>query len=451
MKEYNHIKVLRGQKEIKLPIDENFIFGCNFYDYLHFNCINCSVASKRQIASVKKIYNFDHKKISLTDENIFTCSKCLREKKIKQKYGTKSYTSTEEYKQKLKEKYGVENVFQLERVKKKIQKTNLEKYGVENYTQTEEYRQKTKKTNLEKYGVENPVQNDTVKQKIRKTLKEKYEHDSPLKIKKSVEKFKNTRKNNVFSKIENRLRESNLILLNEYSIQRKQDRNVFYNFQCLKCEYVFKDHLHSKIPLCPKCFPKYKSIEEQEIISFIKNICSYEIKENDRKILNGKEIDILVPEKKFAIEFNGLFWHCDKSNKEKNYHYDKFVNAKNKGINLLHIFSDDWKYKRKYVEYIISQSLGIQLKDEEKIKIDYFGNFEVKRNKPLKNINLTGAIVPRELNFLFSEYVFEKANVPNYKELDINCNYSYLPNTLNKESFYSFIYNCGYVKLLRVK
>ena len=58
---------------------------------------------------------------------------------------------------------------------------------------------------------------------------------------------------------------------------------------------------------------------------------------NDRKTLGGHEIDILIPEHNLGIEFNGNYWHSEVF-KDKLYHQQKTIAAKNKGINIVHIF-----------------------------------------------------------------------------------------------------------------
>jgi hypothetical protein len=63
---------------------------------------------------------------------------------------------------------------------------------------------------------------------------------------------------------------------------------------------------------------------------------------NDRKILNGYEIDIVCHELKLGIEYCGLYWHSEYSGgKNRNYHKMKRELAKEKGYQLLTIFESD--------------------------------------------------------------------------------------------------------------
>lgn len=114
------------------------------------------------------------------------------------------------------------------------------------------------------------------------------------------------------------------------------------------------------------------SIEEKDVVSFLKNIWKGEIIENDRKVLNGKELDIYIPSKNLAIEYNGLYWHSDKATLEKNdipnketrlyakyRHIEKTKLCEEKNIRLIHIFEDDWIYRKDIIKDILKQSLGI--------------------------------------------------------------------------------------------
>lgn len=91
---------------------------------------------------------------------------------------------------------------------------------------------------------------------------------------------------------------------------------------------------------------------ERELQSYIKSICNYEIKLNSREIIHPYELDIYIPEKKIAIEFNGTYWHSD-INVSKNYHKEKTIACARKGIRLIHIFEYEWElYKEKIQNYL---------------------------------------------------------------------------------------------------
>ena len=84
------------------------------------------------------------------------------------------------------------------------------------------------------------------------------------------------------------------------------------------------------------------------------------VKTHIRRILNdGNELDIFIPEKKVAIEYDGLYWHCEKNKENKNYHLEKTEECIKNGIRLIHIFEDEWLHKRSIVESRLKNILGI--------------------------------------------------------------------------------------------
>lgn len=108
----------------------------------------------------------------------------------------------------------------------------------------------------------------------------------------------------------------------------------------------------------------FTSKSQEEIANYIKDVLKINIRLNDKKILNGVELDIFLPEHNLAIEFNGLYWHSEKLGKHKNYHLDKTIMAMNKEIKLIHIFEDEWLYKK---EIVLSRLKHILGKSENKL------------------------------------------------------------------------------------
>ena len=80
---------------------------------------------------------------------------------------------------------------------------------------------------------------------------------------------------------------------------------------------------------------------------------------NNRHILNGKELDIYIPDYNVAIEYNGTYWHSSLY-KDKNYHYNKSKLCEEKGIRLIHIWEYEWENERQrpILENIILSACG---------------------------------------------------------------------------------------------
>lgn len=105
---------------------------------------------------------------------------------------------------------------------------------------------------------------------------------------------------------------------------------------------------------CPKC-NNQTSKAEKEIVEFLKQYV--EVEESNRTVLNGKELDIFIPTKKIAVEFNGLYWHSDKFVSD-NYHKDKTDVCEAQGIKLIQIFEDEWRDKKEIVKSRLLNIIG---------------------------------------------------------------------------------------------
>lgn len=108
------------------------------------------------------------------------------------------------------------------------------------------------------------------------------------------------------------------------------------------------------------------SKECMEVIDFVRSIYSGTVLTNNRTVLNGSELDIYLPELGIAIEYNGIYSHLYRPHeeshalrKDKTYHIGKTIDCMNAGIQLIHIWSPQWKYKRPIVESILRSKLGL--------------------------------------------------------------------------------------------
>lgn len=233
----------------------------------------------------------------------------------------------------------------LERVKK----TNLKKHGVEFYTQHEDFIKKQRKTKKERYGDEsfsNPS-------KMKITKKEKYGNSGYN----NSNKNKITRRNSFISTIKEKTKDKFI----SYSLS---DDNIKLNCGLCNQNYLIYNNLFNyrtkqNSVLCTICNPmdeKQVSGLELDLINFIGDLVA--IKTKDRILLDGKEVDILIPDKKLGVEFNGLYWHSD-IYKKKDYHLEKTKLANQKGYNLIHVFEDEWLEKSDIVKSIIKTKLGL--------------------------------------------------------------------------------------------
>lgn len=102
---------------------------------------------------------------------------------------------------------------------------------------------------------------------------------------------------------------------------------------------------------------RFTSKPEIELKDYIRSL-GLECKKN-RKILEGKELDIYVASKKVAIEFNGLKWHTEWfGHKGQFTHLQKTEECAERGVKLLQIFEDEYVLKREIVLSKIRHMLG---------------------------------------------------------------------------------------------
>lgn len=236
-----------------------------------------------------------------------------------------------------------------EELVKRQKETNKKKWGVEFYTQHEDFIKKQKLTKKQRYGDENYCNPE----KMKKTKKDKYGDEG---YNNNV-KNKITRRNSFIDTVKQKTNDNFIT----YDLG---DDNITLNCSICNEDYLIYNNLFNyrtkqKSVLCTKCNPtdeKQVSGLELDLTNFISGVIDVETK--NRSVLNGKEIDILIPSHKLGVEFNGLYWHSDVY-KENNYHLDKTKLANKKNYDLIHVFEDEWLEKSQIVKSIIKNRLGV--------------------------------------------------------------------------------------------
>ena len=309
-----------------------------------------------------------------------------------EKYGVKNYSCLPEFKVRLEQtslkKYGVSNPNKCRAVREKIEKTNLErygtkvaskskkvkentrktcqeKYGVDAFTQSQQFKDKTKQTCLERYGVEYAAQSSRVKEGIRKTSLEKYGVDHHLKAKEVIEKRKKT----CLSKwgtdnISTRHIDPKVLKL----INTPEELLKYIN------TFEIKDYSYIAETLGISYEGLEKKLVDFNLWDALPHAIShgeFELKElfpdfiRTRQAIPPYEIDLYNEELKLGIEFNGIYWHCEKF-KDELYHQEKSLKASCNGIFLYHIFEHEWLDERKK-KIILSQLNNLMGKNSNKI------------------------------------------------------------------------------------
>jgi very-short-patch-repair endonuclease len=98
------------------------------------------------------------------------------------------------------------------------------------------------------------------------------------------------------------------------------------------------------------------SAGEKELRQFIQDIVS-DVSYNDRNIIAPYELDIVIPQKNIAIEYNGLYYHSE-AHKDKNYHAMKLARCNAVGYRLVTIFEHEWLERKNAVKSRLRAILG---------------------------------------------------------------------------------------------
>jgi hypothetical protein len=282
------------------------------------------------------------------------CSAMIKNHNDKIKSNPKSKSEKDKIQQKVKQtfldRYGVERYSQTDKWKQQVIQTNQEKFGHDWFTQSQQYQEYYKEYCMSKYGgdIINSFQDREVKEMIRKKF-----YDSLLK------------------------RHPNIIEIRDNSFVCKcpdESCNLCKEKQFEIDKITFSGRNSRNIDICT-IRTKYRSLissKERSMYQFIRDNYNGEIVENDRTILDGKEIDIYLPDLHLGFEFNGIYWHSSIF-KDRTYHQSKFLSCWLKGIQLIQIWEDDWQDRTDEMKQIILQKIyneNTVIEDTPEVVID---------------------------------------------------------------------------------
>lgn len=273
----------------------------------------------------------------------------------REKFGNDMFAGSEEYKKR------VPTPFRLKEVQEKSKQTKIEKHGVDYGKKLfEEHKDAMMATNIERYGVPFVLMNNQKRNETHDTMEKKYGHRFYWQTEEINQKKREL-------KYERILSWSDYVIPLFTREEYVEGDTTEYLWKCVKCGNEFKQRIYTtglgddrQVPRCEKCFPNHaSSIAEQEVVEFIKESCHEEVLNKVQTVLdNRKELDIYLPEKHIAIEFDGLYWHSEKNGKDVSYHLSKTEECKKHGIHLIHIFEDEWMQKKEIVKDRLLSMLG---------------------------------------------------------------------------------------------
>jgi hypothetical protein len=116
---------------------------------------------------------------------------------------------------------------------------------------------------------------------------------------------------------------------------------------------------------CPICYPNTSS-QELHMLEFL-NSLGVKVEHSNWNVITPKELDFYIPSHNLAIEYNGVFWHVENqfgrinnlsASKGQKFHYNKYVQCKDKGIQLISFDSIEWLQKTDIVKSMLNNKLG---------------------------------------------------------------------------------------------
>ncbi len=302
--------------------------------YWHIKNNNYEIVYCKQCKNIPAKWNRRYEYVSCSK----SCVDKLNSMMVHKKFKMDGANMKEKYKKTCMKRYGVYHISKdktiLEKIKNSLnihhnnpklvaimnikkEKTNIERFGVSNYTKTKEYK-------------------DMVTNSFKGKLVDKLSSDYKL-VGFGINKKKKT------NHLIHRLNHS--ICGNNFDI----DSSILY------IRYKFNHEL------CTYCNPPPKlggsSSGEKELLKFIKSITDDDIMTNTRSIIRPYELDVYIPKKNLAFEYNGTYYHADpriyKPSKTIFYKTAKEIWGKDKlkyelciqsNIKLEIIWEADWKY-----------------------------------------------------------------------------------------------------------
>lgn len=294
------------------------------------------------------------------------------------RYGTISWAQSTEAQEILTQKWSDEKKHQF---REKTKQTNLLKRGVEHHSQTQEYLnkrtattlkqtngqytnhfqdiEKIKKKCLEKYNVDHYNKTDQGKKKLSENNAMR---DDNIKRKSRINRMMLSSKDKILSSL---LIENNTKEIKEYFANIMTENGFCFRQQLAYHLNISYSHLNAIMRVHDMRdaylnYGKGKSYKEANVYEFVKSL-GVNVYNSDRTLLGGQEIDIICPDHKLGIEFNGMKWHSVLGGKDKDFHLNKTQIMESKGYQLLHIFESEWDnpIKQEIWKSIIKSKLGI--------------------------------------------------------------------------------------------
>ncbi len=246
-------------------------------------------------------------------------------------------------------------------IKNKQKQTMVDRYGVENVGFSKEIQQKRINTLQDRYGVSVPILNTDIKQKIQDTLLDRYQVSNISNIPGVTRKRTNTNmlRYGAPTYAQSLVNPSSMSLLSDREWLQDQLKDFTLSEIALSLEvsvFLVRKHVYM-LDLQQLVNQSQGSSEQRELARFFDDH-QVDVIINDRQIIYPRELDFYLPQHNLAIEFDGIYFHSELSNKNKRYHISKTLACNNKNIQLIHIWSTEWHDRKHIVLSRLKHAVG---------------------------------------------------------------------------------------------
>jgi hypothetical protein len=265
--------------------------------------------------------------------------------------------------------------------------------------------------------------------KIKKTTQEHYGVDCIFKDKSFIEERAKKRKIDNLNKrcsqewidhvIEKRITPRNFKIK---EIKIDFNTGVWFTLECPECgkDFQWSEEIRIKtgthaFPYCEKCTSgRNQSIEEKDVLNYVKTFYHGKIITNTKKIIGPKELDIYFPELNKAIEYDGYHWHS----------YNDILNkiklCKDKNIKVLNVLDRFWNDKNQKIKmFNIIKNFILDDNNTE---------WEIENSRVLSNLE-----IKKEDSAIIENDIIVK-NLDDIKELSDNTRVTYHCDVCGKEN-----------------
>lgn len=262
----------------------------------------------------------------------------------------------------------------------RMKQTNLKRYGCEHVTQNKTVYNKKRATEVERYGED---YGKVLRAKASKTNLERYGATNAFNAPSKQQQVIRTHRSNFYSTLIDILNDKRYQLVTDYQTYLTGTNDL--TLRCIDCGKIKQIHSnrYHHIRICD-CHTT--STSEKQLAEVVRSMYSGKFVVADRSILNGKELDIVLPDNKVAIEFNGCYWHSTKFRKDPLYHQQKSLLCAEKGFCLYQIYEDQWVYNRDNVITKLKALINhtCELPVDGIVDLDYniipiLGNVDIKK------------------------------------------------------------------------